>query len=145
MYTPWLGNTAAWVLGAIWQIPLFVCLGKRYSNIMCILRRTHVWFYWYWKTLLLVWDWWIGWNKWIRVCVCVCVCVFILFHLLVSSGCTTSVTYARSLGHRSFVVSISRGFWQVSSSLFLNLSYFTSKDENSSRQFTGEKTIWYNI
>ena len=27
------------------------------------------------------------------VCVCVCVCVFILFHLLVSSGCTTSVTY----------------------------------------------------
>ena len=75
MYTPWLGNTAVWVLGAIWQIPLFVCLGERYSNIMCILRRTHVWFYWYWKTLLLVWDWWIGWNKWIHVCVCVCVCV----------------------------------------------------------------------
>ena len=76
MYTPWLGNTAAWVLGSIWQIPLFVCLEKRYSNIMCILRRTHVWFYWYWKTLLLVWDWWIGWNKWIRVCVCVCVCLY---------------------------------------------------------------------
>ena len=27
------------------------------------------------------------------VCVCVCVCVFILLHLLLSSGCTTSVTY----------------------------------------------------
>ena len=26
-------------------------------------------------------------------CVCVCVCAFILFHLLVSSDCKTSVTY----------------------------------------------------
>ena len=24
------------------------------------------------------------------------------------------------------------------------MSYFTSKDENSSRSITGEKTIWYN-
>ena len=40
------------------------------------------------------------------VCVCVCVCVFILFHLLVSSGCTTSLTCVRSLDQRSFFVSI---------------------------------------
>ena len=53
-----------------------------------------------------------------------CVCVFILFHLLVSSGYTTSVTYVRSSDQWSFVVSISRGFYQVPSSLFLNLSYF---------------------
>ena len=80
-------------------------------------------------------------------CVCVCVCVsgFILFHLLVSSGCTTSVTYVRSSDQQSFVVSISRDFCQVPSSLFLNLSYFSSKDENSSRPLTGEKTIWYNV
>ena len=36
-----------------------------------------------------------------------CVCVFILFHLLVSPGCTTSVTYVRSSDQLSFVVSIS--------------------------------------
>ena len=36
-----------------------------------------------------------------------CVCMFILFHLLVSSGCTTSVSYVRSSDQRSFVVSIS--------------------------------------
>ena len=74
-------------------------------------------------------------------CVCVCVSGFILFHLLVSSGCTTSVTYVRSSDQQSFVVSISRDFCQVPSSLFLNLSYFSSKDENSSRPLTGEKTI----
>ena len=33
-------------------------------------------------------------------------------------------------------------FCQVLSSLFLNLSYITPKNENSSRSFTGEKTIW---
>ena len=77
------------------------------------------------------------------VYVCVCVCVFIIFHLLVSTGCTTYVTYVRSSDQRSFVLSISRGFCQVPSSLFLNLSYFSSKDENSSRPLTGEKTIWY--
>ena len=82
----------------------------------------------------------------VRVCVCVCVCVFIPFHLLVSSGCTTSVTCVRYSDQRSFVVSITRGFCQVPSSPFLSLSYFTSKDENSSRPLTGEKTIcWYRI
>ena len=70
------------------------------------------------------------------VCVCVCVClsVFILFHLLVSSDSTTSVTYVRSSDQQSFVVSISRDFCQAPSSLFLNLSYFNSKEENSSWQ-----------
>ena len=43
---------------------------------------------------------------------------------------------------RSFVASISRSFFQVPSSLFLNLPYSTSKDENSSRTLTGEKTIY---
>ena len=66
------------------------------------------------------------------VCVCVCVCMFILFHLLISSGCMTSVTYMRCSEQRSFVVSITRGFYHVPSSLFLSLSYFTSKDENCS-------------
>ena len=81
----------------------------------------------------------------VRLCVCVFVCVFILFHLLISFGCTTSVTYVRSSDQRSLLVSISRAFYQVPSSLFLNLSYFTSKDENSSRPLTGEKAIWYNV
>ena len=92
-------------------------------------------------------------SKFLHVCVCMCVCVcvracvcvFILFHLLVSSGCTTSVTYVRCSDQRSFAVSITTGFCQVPSSPFPNLSYLTSKDENSSRQFTGEKTIWYNV
>ena len=67
--------------------------------------------------------------------------MFILFYLLVSSGCTTSVTYVRGSDQRSFVVSIMWGFCKVPSFLFLNLSYFTSKDENSSRLLTGEKTL----
>ena len=78
-----------------------------------------------WLLLLLLWY----------------VCVFILFHLLVSSGCTTSETYVRRSDQRSFVVSISWCCCQVPSSLSLNLSYFTSKDENSSQPLTGEKTI----
>ena len=79
----------------------------------------------------------------VHVCVRarVCVCVFILFHLLVSSGCTTSVTYVRYSDQRSFVVSITSGFCQVPSSKFPNLSYFTSKDGNSSQQLTREKAI----
>ena len=79
-------------------------------------------------------------SKFLHMCVCVCaracvracVCVFILFHLLVSSGCTTSVTYVRCSDQRSFVVSITRGFCQVLSSPFPNLSYFTSKGKISS-------------
>ena len=49
----------------------------------------------------------VSWHM-IRCCYsAVCVCVFIPFHLLVSSGCTMSLTYVRSSDQRSFVVSIS--------------------------------------
>ena len=47
------------------------------------------------------------------------VCVFILFHLLVSSGCTTSVIYVRSSDQRSFVASI---FWVLLPSFFISIS-----------------------
>ena len=47
------------------------------------------------------------------------VCVFILFHLLVSSGCTTSVIYVRSSDQRSFVASI---FWVLLPSSFISVS-----------------------
>ena len=73
------------------------------------------------------------------VCVCVCVCVFITFDLLDSSYCKTSVTYMRCSDQRSFVLSMTRGFCQVPSSPFPNLSYLTSKDETPARQKTGEK------
>ena len=54
------------------------------------------------------------------VCYCaLCVCVFMLFHLLVSSGCTASVIYVRSSDQRSFVVSI---FWVLLPSSFISIS-----------------------
>ena len=80
-----------------------------------------------------------------------CVCVFILFHLLVSSGYTTSVTYVRSSDQWSFVVSISRGFYQVPSSLFLNLSYFKLqptaywREKRYDLMFALEKMIYIDI
>ena len=75
------------------------------------------------------------------VCVCVCVCSYssTCWFLPASSGCTTSLTYLRSSDQRSFVVSILVSFCQVPSSLFLNLSYFTSKDENSSHRLLERK------
>ena len=60
--------------------------------------------------------------------------MFILFRLLASSDCKTSLTYLRCSNQRSFVVSISSGFCQVPLYLFLNLSYFNSKDESFSPQ-----------
>ena len=48
---------------------------------------------------------------------CVYVCVFI--HLLVSSGCMTSVIYVRSSDQRSFLVSI---FWVLLPSSFISIS-----------------------
>ena len=48
-----------------------------------------------------------------------CVCVFMLFHLLVSFGCTTSVIYVRSSDQRSFDVSI---FWVLLPSSFISIS-----------------------
>ena len=47
------------------------------------------------------------------------VCVFMVFHLLVPSGCTTSVIYVRSSDQRSFVVSI---FWVLLPSSFISIS-----------------------
>ena len=63
---------------------------------------------------------------------CVCLCVFMPFHLLASTDCKTSVTYLKCSDQRSFVVSIARGFCEVPSP-YLKMSYFTSKDENSSQ------------
>ena len=48
-----------------------------------------------------------------------CVLVFMLFHLLVSYGCTTSVIYMRSSDQWSFVVSI---FWVFLPSSFISIS-----------------------
>ena len=45
--------------------------------------------------------------------------VFMLFQVLVSSGCTTSVIYVRSSDQRSFVVSI---FWVLLPSSFISVS-----------------------
>ena len=57
------------------------------------------------------------------LCVCdsrsLCVCVFMLFHVLVSSGFTTSVIYVRCSDQRSFVVSIS---WVLLPSSFISIS-----------------------
>ena len=63
----------------------------------------------FWLFLVLFWMLWM----------LVTVCVFILFHLLVSSGCTTSLTYVRSSDQRSFVVSI-----LLASAKFLHLDFW---------------------
>ena len=76
------------------------------------------------------------------VCVCVCVCVYTL----------TPVGFFRlhdvfdireKFGSTIFCCEYSVSFCQVPSSLFLNLSYFTSKDENSSHRLLERK--WYDI
>ena len=48
----------------------------------------------------------------------ICVCVFILFYLLASSGCTTSVTYVRSSDQRFFIVFLG------ASAKFLHLYFY---------------------
>ena len=63
------------------------------------------------------------------VCVCVCVCVFILFCLLASSNCKT---FLRCSDQRVFLGA-------SPSSLILNLSYFISKDGNSSSELLERK------
>ena len=76
----------------------------------------------------------------------VCVCVFLYSSTLkASSVCKMSKTYLR-LRINDFVLSILVDcVIQVPSSPFLKMPYFTSKDENSSRSLTGEKTIWYKL
>ena len=73
------------------------------------------------------------------LCACVCVCVFILFQLSVSSSCTTFVTYVRSSDQRSFVESISRGFCQAPSFLFVNYHVYLQR-RKLQLTTTGEKT-----
>ena len=79
------------------------------------------------------------------VCVCVCTCMCLYFSTVkASSDCKTFKTYLRGTDQRSWVVNIYLGaFCQVPSSLFPNLSHFTSKDVILARQKTGENTRWY--
>ena len=71
---------------------------------------------------------------------CVCVCVYTLppvgfFRL------HNVFDIREKFRSTIFCCEYSDSFCQAPSSLFLNLSYFTSKDENSSHRLTGEKTI----
>ena len=70
-----------------------------------------------------------------HVCVCVCVCVCLYSSIVkASSDCKMLKTYLRGTDQRSCVVNIYLGtFFQVPSSLFPNLSYFTSKDVTPAR------------
>ena len=73
-------------------------------------------------------------DKLFTVFVCVCVCVYALppvgfFRL--HDICDICEKFGSTI--------------YCPSSLSPNLSYFTSKDENSSQLLTGEKTIWYNV
>ena len=76
------------------------------------------------------------------VCVCVCVCVYSLplagfFRL--QDVCNIHTCSDQG----SFVVCVTKGFCQVPSSPFPNLSYFISKDVTPACRKTAEKTIWY--
>ena len=86
-------------------------------------------------------------SKGISKCSCslyVCVCLY-SSTVKVSSDCKMSKTCLRGTDQRSSVVNIPLGpFCQVPSSLFSNLSYFTSKGVTPASRKTGEKTIWYN-
>ena len=91
-----------------------------------------------------------------RVCVCVCVCVCVS---VCARACVCVCAYSLPLAgflrlqevcnihtcsdQGSFVVCITRGFCQVSSSPFPNLSYFTSKVVTPACRKIGEKAIWY--
>ena len=76
------------------------------------------------------------------VCVCVCVCILPTWKLLLTARCSRHTWEVRI---NDLVLWIF--IWvlcQVPSSPYRKMSYFTSKDENSSPQHTGEKAIWYN-
>ena len=64
----------------------------------------------------------------IRVCV-----RLYSFTVKASSDCKMSETYLRGTDQRTCVVNISRVLLSSSSSRYLKMSYFTSKDENSSQ------------
>ena len=85
-------------------------------------------------------------SMYVSVC-CVCVCLY-SFTIKASSVCKMSGAYLRGTGQRSCVV------FQVPSSLFLKMSYFTSKDETTARRqlerkryviLLGEKMIYIDL
>ena len=81
------------------------------------------------------------------VCVCVYVCVCVCLYsstVKASSVWKMSKTYLRVRINDLVLWIFVDWLCQVLSSPCLKMSYFTSKDENSSRPPTGEKTIWYN-
>ena len=71
-----------------------------------------------------------------RVCVCVCVCVYV--YTLLPAG-FFQLQDVFDILEMFRPTSISRGFCQVPSSLILNLSYFISKDGNSSSELLERK------
>ena len=77
-----------------------------------------------------------SWITW-RLC---CLLKFVVFFLL---ACARAHVFdmREKFGSTIFFCEYSGGFCQVPSTLFVNISYFTSKDENSSHPLTGEKTI----
>ena len=109
------------------------------TKSMCLFVSQKLWL-WFWLWLCL----WLNYQKlwlWFLVHVCVCLC---------SSACwflpaARHLWYTWEVRINDLLLwAFSGCFCQVPSSLSPNLSYFTSKDENSSCSITGEKTIWYN-
>ena len=98
---------------------------------------------------------------WLLLCVCVCVCVCVCTRMcehmrqcvrecvhatVCVHGCVcVCMCLYSSTAKASFVCKMlcceyhSRCFWQVPSSPFLKMSYFTSKDETPAHRQTGEK------
>ena len=88
--------------------------------------------------------------KCVCVCVCVCVCACVRACVLILFHHKSFFRLQRCLGHTSGYGSTilcfeyhAGCFCQVPSFLYLKMSYFTSKDENSSKHKLGRKR--YNI
>ena len=74
------------------------------------------------------------------LCVCVSVCVLIFFHREDFFQLPDVQDMLESCESTILCCEYSpRCFWQIPSSLSLNLSYFISKDVNSARRKTGKK------
>ena len=92
--------------------------------------------------VLLIWSDLTGKNKIYCLSVCVCLCSSTCWFL----PAARHLWYTWEVRINDLLLwAFSGCFCQVPSSLSPNLSYFTSKDENSSHSITGEKTIWYNM
>ena len=80
-------------------------------------------------------------DRCVCACVCVCVCLY-SFTIKASSVCDDVSDIPEYTDQRSCVVKYySRFLYQVPSSPFLKISYFTSKNKTRASQQTGEKTI----